>query len=221
MIKSIVFLSLLLGASFSASASDCVIQDTHLVGGWKQSSKIADYAVMGFEQEGNERRFDSWRHDRPEVSQGAWKIEKCRLTIWENPSDTKRRMNYTVLELTAERLHLKDIAGSESTYEKVHEPTVRRKLVTSSFTIQINVYCEEGNVTCNNVEYIGVNKKTGKSIRLVGKTKHTVCADKVTPCRFMGYEFQNGKTYYRVLEDGNLLVVEGNKVLLEQQGEWH
>lgn len=93
-------------------------------------------------------------------------------------------------------------------------------LTTPSFIIKVQVNCAEGNVTCEDVTYVGTSKKTGKSITLRGKTKHSLCADGVTPCAFQGYEFISGKTYYRVLEDGRLLVMQGKKVLLEETGTW-
>lgn len=93
-------------------------------------------------------------------------------------------------------------------------------LTTPSFTIQIKVNCAEGNTTCENVTYKGTSKKTGKNIILRGKTKHSMCPDGVTPCQFQGYEFKNGSTYYEVLENGNLLVIRGKKILLEEKGNW-
>jgi hypothetical protein len=93
-------------------------------------------------------------------------------------------------------------------------------LITPSFVIEIKMNCAEGNVTCDNVTYVGTSKKSGKSITLRGRTKHGLCADGVTPCGFQGYEFKNGATYYRVLEDGSLLVTQGEKVLLEEKGNW-
>jgi len=92
-------------------------------------------------------------------------------------------------------------------------------LRTPSFVIDIQG-CEEGVVSCDDVVYTGTSKRTGKSIKLRGKTLHTVCADGVTPCRFLGYEFRKGGVYYRVLEDGRLLVTQGKKVLVEEAGEW-
>jgi hypothetical protein len=93
-------------------------------------------------------------------------------------------------------------------------------LTTPSFIVEVTVNCEEGNVTCDDVGYVGTSKKTGKRIKLHGKTMHTLCADGVTPCRFLGYEFRNGKTRYQVLDDGTLLVVQGKKTLLNEKGEW-
>jgi hypothetical protein len=92
-------------------------------------------------------------------------------------------------------------------------------LNTPSFTVTIASHCEEGNVTCDNVSYLGVSKKTGNSVSLKGKTIHTRCKDG-SPCRFLGYEFRSGRTFYRVLEEGRLEVSQGNKVLVDEKGDW-
>lgn len=173
LLVSLIFASL----NIPASAATCTINEARIVGGWEQASRIADYAVMAFEQDGKEHRFDSWRHNRPEVSQGIWKFENCQLTIWADPGDAKRRAEFLVLDATAVQLRLRDSEGRESIYSKIVEPTVRRKLITSSFAIQILGYCDKGNVTCDNVDYVGTSKKTGKSIRLHGKSQHKPCAD--------------------------------------------
>jgi hypothetical protein len=39
-------------------------------------------------------------------------------------------------------------------------------LVTPSFVIDIKVNCAEGNVTCDDVTYIGKSKKSGNSVKL-------------------------------------------------------
>lgn len=93
-------------------------------------------------------------------------------------------------------------------------------LITQNFQITISSNCEEGVVICNNISYQGVNLNTGESIRLVGKTLHRTCADGITPCRFIGYEFRNGNYRYIVTQDGILLVYEAEKLLLEESGTW-
>ena len=93
-------------------------------------------------------------------------------------------------------------------------------LITPSFTVKIDVQCEEGNVTCDKVGYLGTSRKTGKSLSLRGKTLHGMCADGVTPCRFLGYAFKNGDTSYLVLDEGTLLVKRGDEVLLKENGKW-
>lgn len=94
-------------------------------------------------------------------------------------------------------------------------------LTTKNYVVNIATNCEEGTVTCDNVTYRGISKQTGKAITLKGSTKHTTCADGITPCRFLGYEFKSGNITYLVLESGLLQVFKGkSEVLLEEQGKW-
>ncbi|WP_171574021.1 hypothetical protein [Leptolyngbya sp. Cla-17] len=93
-------------------------------------------------------------------------------------------------------------------------------LKTKSFNVKITRNCPEGVVVCNNVGYFGRDLKTGQSIRLVGKTLHTTCQDGITPCRFLGYQFQNRNYRYFVREDGTLQVYQGKKLLLQERGTW-
>lgn len=95
-----------------------------------------------------------------------------------------------------------------------------KTLNTTNFTITISQQCPEGHVTCETVKYIGLSKKTRRSIELNGTTLHTTCADG-SPCRFVGYVFENGNITYKVLEQGLLQVIEnGTNVLLEENGTW-
>jgi hypothetical protein len=93
-------------------------------------------------------------------------------------------------------------------------------LETPSYKIKIESRCPEGFVTCDDVKYVGVSKKTGKSITLIGKTVHAVGADGVTPAHFLGYEFTNGSTTYFVSDDGEISVKQGKKILVQETGVW-
>jgi hypothetical protein len=55
---------------------------------------------------------------------------------------------------------------------------------------------------------------------LQGRTLNSLCADGVTPCRFIGYEFRNGPFRYVVYDSGSLRVTRGDKVLVDEPGEW-
>lgn len=100
-------------------------------------------------------------------------------------------------------------------------PALPEELETPSYNVTIVSKCAEGEVTCDNVTYKGVNKKTGKSITLHGSTWHTMCSDGVTPCQFLGYRFENGDVVYTVSEEGILSVVrDGNEVLVNESGSW-
>lgn len=95
------------------------------------------------------------------------------------------------------------------------------QLATPGYDIQIENHCSEGEVTCDRVSYHGVSRASGRSIRLTGTTRHAPCADGVTPCRFLGYEFRNGGVTYFVTADGTLTVTDANgRVLLHERGSW-
>ncbi|MHB1678772.1 MAG: hypothetical protein ACYCSS_14795 [Sulfuriferula sp.] len=57
---------------------------------------------------------------------------------------------------------------------------------------------------------------------LTGNPAYRNCADGITPCQFLGYEFKNGKVLYFLDQiRGSLQVKLGEKLLLEEKGEWH
>lgn len=94
------------------------------------------------------------------------------------------------------------------------------ELETPHYKVRITPQCEEGEVSCDQVDYLGTHKENGRSLKLRGRTHHTLCADGVTPCRFLGYIFRRGNTTYWVGEDGTLRVTTGKRLLLEERGEW-
>lgn len=93
-------------------------------------------------------------------------------------------------------------------------------LDTAGFTVRIEVQCEEGEVTCDKVTYRSESKRTNKKLVLLGRTAHRLCEDKLTPCRFLGYVFKAGKYTYFVSEAGELLVQHGDKVIVQEVGQW-
>lgn len=97
---------------------------------------------------------------------------------------------------------------------------IAETLRTENFNVEIERHCPEGTVVCNTVSYQGTNINSGASIRLTGRTVHTLCADGITPCRFIGYEFRNGDYRYVVTQDGNLRVSRNHTLLLEEAGTW-
>jgi len=99
--------------------------------------------------------------------------------------------------------------------------TQAAELSTPRYRISITNNCSEGVVVCDNVTYLGVNKNNGNSIELKGTTRHAPCGDGVTPCRFLGYSFNNDGTTYFVSADGNLVVTDSQGyILLQEQGSW-
>ncbi|MDF3127357.1 hypothetical protein [Rheinheimera sp. 1928-s] len=99
--------------------------------------------------------------------------------------------------------------------------TFAQQLDTPNYTVEIQQLCPEGEVQCQNVLYKGTSKVSGASIELKGKAWHSLCADGVTPCRFLGYQFNNGRIRYLVHDSGLLQVIgSSGKVVLEEQGVW-
>jgi hypothetical protein len=101
-------------------------------------------------------------------------------------------------------------------------------LTTPSYKITIWVMCEEGVVDCADVEYLGVNIKTGAAIKLKGEDWIRYCIDDQgdgpgkTPCQHLGYKFKNGSTTYYVGEpDGDIEVYQANERILHEKGEWN
>ncbi|CAI3800061.1 hypothetical protein [Rheinheimera sp. MM224] len=99
--------------------------------------------------------------------------------------------------------------------------TSAQQLDTPNYKVEIQQLCPEGEVQCQQVLYKGTSKVSGASIELKGTAWHSLCADGVTPCRFLGYQFKNGRIRYLVHESGLLQVMgSSGKVLLEEHGIW-
>lgn len=103
---------------------------------------------------------------------------------------------------------------------KADEQSAAQILDTPNYSIQIEVGCPEGEVTCDKVFYRGESKRTKRSISLLGRTAHSMCADGVTPCRFLGYVFRNDAFTYFVNDGGELVVLDGETVVVREQGVW-
>lgn len=105
--------------------------------------------------------------------------------------------------------------------ETVAESARSFSLETAHYDVTLTVHCAEGNVSCDQVTYAGTSKGSGNSITLEGATWHTLCTDG-SPCRFLGYRFNNGDYRYIVYDSGLLEVIQGEStVLVSEQGEWH
>ena len=206
----------------AAGAAPCNVTDRELLGSWEALGKGAAFEQMAFALDGAQREFNSWRHERPEVSQAHWRLQDCTLTIREASSVTQ---TFTVL-IHGKRLLLSGMDGKAAGAYRVLEerlvgPGARAaELRTPTYLVRITENCPEGEVGCRDVGYLGKNLKTGKSIALRGQAVMRPCADRVTPCGHEGYRFTSGQVEYRVMQDGLLLVTQGGKVFLEERGQW-
>jgi hypothetical protein len=94
-------------------------------------------------------------------------------------------------------------------------------LITRSYKITVEVLCPEGETECDQVRLVGLNKRNGMSITLIGKEIHTTGPDGVTPAHFLGYQFKIGQKTYWVGEDGEFQIAQGSKLLVDECGIWN
>jgi len=95
---------------------------------------------------------------------------------------------------------------------------IAETLVTKTHTIELTSQCRENTHSCDNVIYKGISKRSGKTLKLKGRTIHEDCDE--DECALTGYSFNNGNTQYLVSIDGKLTVSQGINLILEQQGVW-
>jgi hypothetical protein len=88
---------------------------------------------------------------------------------------------------------------------------------------KITISCQnptQNEVGCSKASYQEINKETGAKVNLMGTQVMEKCADKTTPCHSLGYEFSNGNLTYLISENGQLQVLNGAKVLVDEAGTW-
>ena len=94
---------------------------------------------------------------------------------------------------------------------------------TASYRIT-NITCPEYVVSCEGNPTILENKITGKTKTVYGKTMHTTCKDGVTPCKYLGYKFSDGRfEFYLWADYGDrdfLTVHKDEKKVLRQRILW-
>lgn len=81
------------------------------------------------------------------------------------------------------------------------------------FWIKIISLCSEGEIACENIIYIGVNKNNGSYIVLKGKVFLSKNGN------FAGYIFQNGKYKYVITKDNYFYIFENDKTIKESKLE--
>jgi hypothetical protein len=93
-------------------------------------------------------------------------------------------------------------------------------LITPSYKIVIGS-CPEGYVTCDNIPFEITDLKTGDISSHAGRTLHTLCADGVTPCRFLGYQFSGDTGKFYIYDNGALEIKgKSGQVILFEEGMW-
>ncbi len=95
-----------------------------------------------------------------------------------------------------------------------------RVLITPSYELKMDSRCVEGEVSCNQYTLQGRERHNGEPLMLQGRSMHTTCADGKTPCRFLGYRFDQSERSFLITEDGLLNIYHGDSLILHEQGRW-
>ena len=90
---------------------------------------------------------------------------------------------------------------------------------TKSYKIEVTRRCPEGYISCDNVLFNVENKTSSSKFSAVGKTVHTTCKDGETPCRFLGYQFNQADEIYFVGLDWLRISNKGEEKMREQIDE--
>jgi len=110
----------LLAASGLAAAqkSKCAVTEKMLLGAWSNVSG-GFFQEMAFEKDGTRGVFNSWLHQRPEISGGSWSVEDCVVHIaHRDPSQMK--LEYKLVRIKGDRLYLRDAGrGAQAVYKRV------------------------------------------------------------------------------------------------------
>lgn len=94
-------------------------------------------------------------------------------------------------------------------------------LISPSYRFVLEQNCAEGEVSCATISGYLETKASGVKQNFTGETRHSLCADGVTPCRFQGYEVSAGGITYFLTDDGGIsIIAKDGTVTGSEQGQW-
>ena len=105
--------ALLFLMSQAASAEQCPITENSLLGAWERKSKFGFYEEMSFGIEGKQKTFNSWLHQRPEISGGTWKLSKCTIFI-AHRTEKDISVEFEVLKASKNRIYVREVGEQET-----------------------------------------------------------------------------------------------------------
>jgi hypothetical protein len=106
-------------ASVSAAAA-CTVRPEVLRGAWALTNRAGFFEQMEFTSEGGSHVFNSWRHDRPEISGATWSLENCVLRI-SGPNGRSSSFVYVARMRTGQQLELRETGQPVAKYKRIKE----------------------------------------------------------------------------------------------------
>ena len=113
-----VFLGVLL-AIFTpfVQAKTCNVDENTLKGAWLAANIHAPFEQMEFSTEGTQKVFNSWLHERPEITGGSWRLKNCHLHI-AHPSQPNLTYDFTT-KLYRGKLELKEKGEPSGKFRRI------------------------------------------------------------------------------------------------------
>ena len=110
----------LAAAMTNAEGSNCTLRPEMLRGAWVQANRAGFFEQMEFTSEGGRNAFNSWLHDRPEISDATWMLEDCVLRIAKD-GDNSLSFVYVASMKSATLLELRETGRPVAKYKRIKE----------------------------------------------------------------------------------------------------
>lgn len=114
-----ILIALLFFIPLVATAEQCAITERSLVGVWERKSEFGFFEEMSFEIDKKQKIFDSWLHQRPEISGGTWKLANCTVFI-SHPTDKNPSIKLEVVKVSKNRIYFREVGEKDiSVYQLI------------------------------------------------------------------------------------------------------
>ncbi|MFM9835064.1 MAG: hypothetical protein ACKVOA_03065 [Methylophilaceae bacterium] len=112
-------LSILLTLSpLTTLAGSCNLTEKQLIGDWHIKSGPGAFEEMSFELDENIKVFNSWLHQRPEISDGTWSLKNCVLRV-NHPTETTFSFTFSARLSSKNTLELKEGSDPKASYRRL------------------------------------------------------------------------------------------------------
>ena len=89
-----------------------------LEGAWQRAGRSGFFEQMEFAREDGRRVFNSWLHERPEMSNATWSFDQCTLRI-HSVNEPALAFAYEVRMPSRDRLELKEAKEPVARYRRI------------------------------------------------------------------------------------------------------
>ena len=110
--------AVLLATPLLAQAKSCGVTEARLAGAWQRSGGLGPFEQMEFATEGGRRVFNSWLHERPDISAGSWSLQACVLKI-SHPTEAALSFTFSARLTRNGRLQLREDAEPGASYRRI------------------------------------------------------------------------------------------------------